>query len=820
MKVLFNIRDGFLVEQETVTQGSVGIPITFEFSEEWNGLAKEAVFQAGAVSIAVPLLESNETVIPWEVCENAHEFLQVGVKGVNDTATVVIPTVWCDIGLVKHGADPDDAENAQPPTPSAQEQILAYAQSAAESARAAADSAAETSAVTVKAAEDAARAATDAASSANGFSFAALGYRNDAEGFKTEAEGYKSSAKDFASSAEDHERTAAIIAGRASDYADDAEKAAIAAADSADEAKTAAESFDASHLKDVAISTDGNSATFTRQDGTTTTFSPQTGTSYDDTEIRAELAETAGNVTELQSAVASQSEEITKHDTRITALEEEPKVPETLVKQVEDNRKNLERMWKLNQGISYEFEADDAAAYSKTVPSGAMEMDVKTIGGDSIVWNQYFDVTKCTSKNGVTVSVSGGTVTLNGTATARALIPLGNAPRIAGHKYMVRGIPYTATTTTHCITLFGSQVAADRIITATEGTNVSAYIDVFSGVTVDEIAFAPVLCDLTVMFGAGNEPTTVEEFNSIFPSDYYPYSEPTIVSADVDEVVVQKNHWGGESSFGPGLVRESLSLDHSKTYRLSFYVSSDFAYESETWLVSLRLNGSGRVNINNTEVQAGKTYSTRFAGFDAVRFSHRAFTRGTISKVRITNDDEDITIPVPAAIRNIEGYGWSAGSVYNYVDFERKKFVKRVGRVKFDDAPWKYNTTYFSIPMFYFSFVDKKATAQYATDVTYGYSVGAPTEYGLYSVNNTSMYISDGECTSVEQFVGKNIGKSVYYELAEPVEIDISEYLDAEFENISVESGGIVTFHQSADGICLPVPNAEEYLIALNEVTA
>ena len=33
-----------------------------------------------------------------------------------------------------------------------------------------------------------------------------------------------------------------------------------------------------------------------------------------------------------------------------------------------------------------------------------------------------------------------------------------------------------------------------------------------------------ICCDLTQMFGAGNEPTTVEEFRSLFPNDYYDYN--------------------------------------------------------------------------------------------------------------------------------------------------------------------------------------------------------------------------------------------------------------------------------------------------------
>lgn len=46
-----------------------------------------------------------------------------------------------------------------------------------------------------------------------------------------------------------------------------------------------------------------------------------------------------------------------------------------------ETRRNLDYLWKLNQGISYQFETDDSVAYSKTVPSGAKLASVISIGG-------------------------------------------------------------------------------------------------------------------------------------------------------------------------------------------------------------------------------------------------------------------------------------------------------------------------------------------------------------------------------------------------------------------------------------------------------
>lgn len=43
---------------------------------------------------------------------------------------------------------------------------------------------------------------------------------------------------------------------------------------------------------------------------------------------------------------------------------------------VKTDRK-LDALWKLNQGISYEFQTDDTEAYQKTIPTGAKVASVK-----------------------------------------------------------------------------------------------------------------------------------------------------------------------------------------------------------------------------------------------------------------------------------------------------------------------------------------------------------------------------------------------------------------------------------------------------------
>lgn len=89
---------------EPMTSGSVMVyQVHFEFSDDWNGLERTAVFQAGCVEKFVLLDDSGECFIPWEVLEKPGRYLMVGVCG-RYGDSVVLPTQWTSLGMVLEGA--------------------------------------------------------------------------------------------------------------------------------------------------------------------------------------------------------------------------------------------------------------------------------------------------------------------------------------------------------------------------------------------------------------------------------------------------------------------------------------------------------------------------------------------------------------------------------------------------------------------------------------------------------------------------------------------------------------------------------------------
>lgn len=113
-----------LKEREPITSGSVNAyQVGFEFSADWDGLTKTAVFRAGDQVVSILLDDSGECGIPWEVLQTPALRLDVGVYGEHSGETV-LPTVWTSLGIILKGVDVP-AEGQTPPTPEIWEQELA-----------------------------------------------------------------------------------------------------------------------------------------------------------------------------------------------------------------------------------------------------------------------------------------------------------------------------------------------------------------------------------------------------------------------------------------------------------------------------------------------------------------------------------------------------------------------------------------------------------------------------------------------------------------------------------------------------------------------
>ena len=133
IRISVNTRHAYKVYTEMITSGSSGIPVSFIFSSDWEGLTKVASFKGSGVTRDM-VLTGDTAVVPYEVLTTAGGELTIGVYGTDgEDGAVIIPTVWADVGRIREGVHPCCETDPQP-TATVIDQVLAAAANAVEQA--------------------------------------------------------------------------------------------------------------------------------------------------------------------------------------------------------------------------------------------------------------------------------------------------------------------------------------------------------------------------------------------------------------------------------------------------------------------------------------------------------------------------------------------------------------------------------------------------------------------------------------------------------------------------------------------------------------
>lgn len=434
-------------------------------------------------------------------------------------------------------------------------------------------------------------------------------------------------------------------------------------------------------------------------------------------------------------------------------------------------KRRVDALYDIGQGITHQFETDSETAYQKTVPTGGKLMSVKNIGGRSIVWNQLY------KKFGYV-----GGSTLNCKSIFKS------------HNYLLR-VDYSVSENTKVYLYFraakytaGTNRQIVKDITAGSGkiswitSPLGEHSDggdfgVFRLVTdsdgnqkLDTSPFSNYeIFDLTQMFGIGNEPTSVEEFEAMFPNNYYQYNAGEIITADTESVVEQgKNLLNADDYYAAYKQSDGSYLNNS----------SDFAginipignYIGKTLIATLKATVSSQptsffwlASINGTRIESSYEKGERVL----------ANTTG-IAKLAVTPKTQNDTLAM--------SFGQGRGDV-----------IVRDIQIELGDTPTAYapfHRNEYPIPE--------------AIRALPGYGVeGNAVDYEAktYTQNNA---IDGTEIKALDT----------------PIITDISTLIDDDFlRNLTVEAGGSVTFKNSnGDSYRIPVPSEEEYIVKLSEV--
>lgn len=200
---------------------------------------------------------------------------------------------------------------------------------------------------------------------------------------------------------------------------------------------------------------------------------------------------------------------------------------------------------KLNKGQTYDILPEEGESTSRTAPSGAKYVSVDTVGGKSVVWNQLYDRTKPTDgeNNGITFSrQEDGFFVATGKNIDGTISYVDTKINVtAGHIYFSKSIRLGDVGKSYLAGVTIGNNAYDRgkgaIATASKTGIASFVVQMFEkGAEAKNEVVRPRVFDLTLMFGAGNEPTA-EQFTAMFPAESYPYNPGQIISSRTATII-------------------------------------------------------------------------------------------------------------------------------------------------------------------------------------------------------------------------------------------------------------------------------------------
>lgn len=527
-------------------------------------------------------------------------------------------------------------------------------------------------------------------------------------------------------------------------------------------------------------------------------------------------------------------------------------------------QRRVNALYDMGNGVTHQFETDSETAYQKAVPTGGKLMSVKNIGGRSIVFNQIFQPRK-EANNGATVTAdSDGTITINGTTTAsyinfRDVTPEQNKIGKYMFKLLVLNNPdnikmcfgfLNRGKSTPAITSGSSAVICNQTqseISLGKATGISGFA---VGTVFNDVKIKIQIFDLTAMLGAGNEPTSVEEFEAVFPNEYYPYNAGEIVSAGTEEIVEQgKNlfdiekcvslvpYYGFEIDTNKTL---KIALKDKKTCPTGVSFGIVYIFHDNTmanWLITSK-GVVGAITDSSTMVGATQVMVACYPGNkETMQSIADAFDIMLVDGIYKSDTMPAYApfhrnaYPIPEVIKALPGYGWSAGTARNYVDYENKKYYQCVNSVDLGTLEWSYRSEQ---QRFYaiadsitgkfsesFGIVPNIIVAKYDA-VCFNDITTKTDNMKVSAVKTTNDYITirNTAYTDATAFKQAMQGVMLYYELETPIVTDISSLIPDDFlRNIEVEAKGSVTFKNSnGDDYRIPVPSEEEYIVKLSEV--
>lgn len=508
----------------------------------------------------------------------------------------------------------------------------------------------------------------------------------------------------------------------------------------------------------------------------------------------------------------------------------------------EENRKQENRisaLMKLNKGQTYDILPEEGEAASRTAPSGSKYVSVDRLGGKSIVWNQLNNpADNINVKKGTIKLNDDGSITISGTVQdAGKYNELQISQSLtfkAKMKYMVR------TNKTLRISVNGHDKATTKALLYTGAADWTGYValDVANGTDVNiERLFVQVI-NLTLAFGAGNEPTA-EQFETMFPADSYPYNLGEIISGTTAAVELEgKNLWDDSDPAFMQVLLNAGFLYNSGVWHTNNVVYSSvnigtippqsvlsydiFAnaglnarielFSGETRILPRNLESTGEWIRHKINIPSGTVIDrivVDYASRGMCKIKNIQLERGTTETAYSPHTKQSLSTGFPELK--------SAGTAHDEIDMDGGAIQRNIGAVDLGTLTWDNNGTFDDGNVQFIARVPGRA---YTTNgLCDKFEKSEDNALGTYTLRTTGDQIvfTAPKGTEIHAFVESMSGATLYYELATPTteQVAVPEPLQ---EWLPVDAGGTVSFRNSDESKQLAVPNGVSWVRKLNEV--
>ena len=471
----------------------------------------------------------------------------------------------------------------------------------------------------------------------------------------------------------------------------------------------------------------------------------------------------------------------------------------------------------VGRGESTLSEYSFRASGGKSIEDGTAR--IKTLHGNAVVWNQLIIEEKLFANNAETTKTTNG-YTIVPTASSPGLRIIDNLEPILGHTYILLCDKIGGTVGLYLNWGGWNKSIPDRIFTVTDVSKKTFTVYSYNETETFTLT-SPRLVDLTKMFGAGNEPTTIEEYYARKPivENEYAYNEGEVIAFTADGIKsVGDNAWDEEWEFGifdnntGAKVPDDTSIRSKNPIKVlpneTYYIYSEpyvrmHTYDTEmnqinTFYVGGETYGKTFTTPTNCAYVNFRTvtvYGTTYKNDICISLAHSGYKEGQYFPYEqdIRKIDSRILEAFPNGIKAVKG---TSDKVYNK---NGKGYIEhRIGVKKMKDLAWTSpNSNLMALGIFNASIGDMRTLASGEAEATYRRS-GVLSRYVLSSeasfgdtMTDKSMWrqgspygviVRDSEYTSVDAFVASLKDEDVvYYELAEPTIIEYDEPFNLDY---------------------------------------